>query len=101
MKSIKLFLFVMLLAGTSAVIAGTAWGAEDVISKVELIAGSNYCHLRFPAIREETLYWPRPELKAASGWDIIDFYGPCDYDPRGKAEQFRCLNEMQVLKGDE
>ena len=61
--------------------------AEGILFKVEM-PGTNYCHLKFPAIREETLSWNRPVLKdvkdAATG-DVIDFYGPCDYDPTGKA----------------
>ncbi len=101
MKSVKLFICVLLLAGSSALIAGPARAAEGVISKVELIPGSNYCHLRFPAIREETLFSPRPLLRDASGGDVIDFYGPCDYDPRGKQEMFRCLYETTILRGDE
>jgi hypothetical protein len=34
---------------------------------------------------EATLSWDRPELDADAG-RIIDFYGPCDYDPTGVAE---------------
>jgi len=34
---------------------------------------------------EATLSWDRPELNADAG-KIIDFYGPCDYDPTGAAE---------------
>jgi hypothetical protein len=34
---------------------------------------------------EATLSWDRPELDADAG-RIIDFYGPCDYDPTGAAE---------------
>ena len=60
---------------------------EGILFKVQT-PGTNYCHLKFPAIREETLSWNRPVLKdvkdAATG-DVIDFYGPCDYDPTGKA----------------
>jgi len=61
------------------------WGAEGVISRVPG-SGSNYCRLRFPAIREDTLFSSRPQLKDPSDGDIIDFYGPCDYDPLGKSE---------------
>ena len=60
---------------------------EGVLFKVET-PGTNYCHLKFPAIREETLSWNRPvltDVKDATTGDIIDFYGPCDYDPTGKA----------------
>ncbi|MGH7771701.1 MAG: hypothetical protein ACREQA_05635 [Candidatus Binatia bacterium] len=84
MRKIKLLLSVQLLIGTLGVSA-LASAAEGVISKVA-VQGANYCHLKFPAIREETLYWNRPVLKDARNGDIIDFYGPCDYDPLGKGE---------------
>ena len=61
------------------------WGAEGVISRVPG-SGSNYCRLRFPAIREDTLFSSRPQLKDPNDGDIVDFYGPCDYDPLGKSE---------------
>jgi len=61
------------------------WAAESVISKVPDSTGKS-CHLKFPAIKEETLYWDRPVLKDPSQGDIIDFYGPCSHDPLGKEE---------------
>ena len=61
------------------------WAAEGIIFKNADPSGL-YCHLRFPAIREETLSTNRPVLKDPSEGDIIDFYGPCDHDPLGKAE---------------
>jgi hypothetical protein len=70
------------------------WGAEGVIRRVP-VPGTNYCRLRFPAIREDTLYSGRPELKDASDGDIIDFYGPCDYDPLGKEEVARQRAQLQ------
>jgi len=61
--------------------------ADAILFKVQL-AGTNYCHLKFPAIREETLTSSRPVLSDASKdartGDVIDFYGLCDYDPMGK-----------------
>jgi hypothetical protein len=58
--------------------------SDGILFKVQQ-PGTNYCHLKFPAIREETLSWNRPVLKDASQkGDIIDFYGSCDYDPTGK-----------------
>jgi hypothetical protein len=85
MKSARSFLAVLLLVGSLG-IGGTIANAEDVLSKVELAPGSNYCHLQFPAIREDTLDWDRPVLKDAGTGDIIDFYGSCDHDPLGKDE---------------
>ena len=45
---------------------------------------AEYCHLKFPAIREDTLSWERPLLDGPS--NTIDFYGPCDHDPLGPDE---------------
>ena len=58
---------------------------ESVISKVPDSAGK-FCLLKFPAIKEEPLYWDRPVLKDPSQGDIIDFYGPCSHDPLGNEE---------------
>ena len=62
--------------------------AEKFISKVPDAAGT-YCHLKFPAISESTLFSDRPVLKDPSEGDIRDFYGPCNYDPLGREEIFR------------
>jgi hypothetical protein len=70
------------------------WGAEGVIRRVP-VPGTNHCRLRFPAIREDTLFSGRPELKDPSDGDIIDFYGSCDYDPLGKEEVARQRAQLQ------
>jgi hypothetical protein len=64
------------------------WGvpaleANDMISAP--VDMTSYCHLQFPAIRSDTLAWERPVLDPASG-NVIDFYGPCGYDPAGPDE---------------
>jgi hypothetical protein len=81
MKKIISPLLVLLLFSFGA---PSLWGAEGVIYRAAGPAG--YCHLKFPAIREDTLYSDRPALKDPRDGDIIDFYGPCDYDPLGKEE---------------
>jgi hypothetical protein len=83
-KTATSFLAALLLVGGLGV-KRTFAAAEGVISNATLIPGS-YCHLTFPAIRENTLTWDRPVLKSPSEGDIIDFYGPCDHDPLGKDE---------------
>jgi len=65
--------------------------AADGVLLREPAAVGNYCHLKFPAIEEETLNWDRPVLKPSNTRDIIDFYGPCDHDPLG-------LDEIQSQK---
>jgi hypothetical protein len=84
MKIAKLFLAALALVGSLGASSALA-AAEGVISNATLTPGS-YCHLTFPAIREETLSWDRPVLKDASSGDIVDFYGPCDTDPLGEAQ---------------
>jgi hypothetical protein len=84
MKMATSFMAALLLVGSLG-IDGTLAAAPGVISNQVLTPGS-YCHLQFPAIREETLSWDRPVLKDPSSGDIIDFYGSCDHDPLGKDE---------------
>ena len=70
------------------------WGvpsaeAQEIISSVPADT-TNYCHLKFPAMREDSLSWERPVLDSTTG-NIVDFYGPCDYDPVG-------LDEIRVQR---
>lgn len=83
MKTIRL-LAVLLVAVTMSGITAPL-PAADVILKVASEKG-DYCHLKFPAIREDTLFWDRPLLQDPKAGEIIDFYGPCDHDPLGKEE---------------
>ena len=85
MKFKTLTLAALLSIGVLAVDAFPANAqADGILLKVQL-RGTNYCHLRFPAIQEGTLASNRPVLKNPSSGDIVDFYGPCDYDPTGAA----------------
>ena len=94
MKNFKLLLSVLSLTASLGW-SGVSLGAEGVISKVAPATPGNYCHMKFPAIREETLYSDRPVLKDKSDGDIIDFYGPCDHDPLGKEEIQRQRLQLQ------
>jgi hypothetical protein len=67
----------------SPLASSVLWAAQGIIVKVPDPAGT-YCHLRFPAIREDTLFSDRPELKDPSEGDIIDLHVPCEYDPLGR-----------------
>ena len=76
------------------------WGvpsaeAQEIISSVP--AGTtDYCHLKFPAMREDSLSWERPVLDSTTG-SIVDFYGPCDYDPLG-VDEIRVQRRV-ILRG--
>ncbi|HEY3302202.1 MAG TPA: hypothetical protein VGL70_01565 [Candidatus Binatia bacterium] len=83
MKNVKLFLSVLLLIGAVGV-SGAAFGADGILFKEELWPGSNYCHMKFPAIRPSTLGTDHPVLQNPGTGDMIDFYGPCDENPLGQ-----------------
>ena len=46
---------------------------------------TSYCHMKFPMIREDTLFSVDPLLNESAG-NIVDFYGSCDHDPLGADE---------------
>jgi hypothetical protein len=77
------------------------WGvpsaeAQEIISSVP--AGTtDYCHLKFPAMREDSLSWERPVLDSTTG-SVVDFYGPCDYDPLG-VDEIRVQRRV-ILRGN-
>ena len=93
MARLKGLCSMLFITGTLVVLCGSVSRAADgIISKVPDSSGI-YCNLKFPAIKEETLTSDRPVLKDPSEGDIVDFYGPCDYDPLSK-------DEVQRQKGD-
>ena len=68
-----------------ASLAGGVTAADDgVLLKEELAPGSDYCHMKFPAIQSRTLSSEHPALKSPDSGDIIDFYGSCDESPTGQ-----------------
>lgn len=95
MKSIKFLLAILLLAGIVGVNTAALSADDGVLLKVRF-GTSNYCHMKFPAIREGTLGSAHPVLKHPSSGDIIDFYGPCNYDPTGK--EARWAQRIQHLR---
>jgi len=82
MKFKKLMLGALISIGVLGIDPLSGKADDGILLKVQM-PGTNYCHLKFPAIREETLSSSRPVLKDASTGDILDFYGPCNYDPLG------------------
>jgi hypothetical protein len=70
------------------------WAAEGNVSK-DPDASAQYCHLKFPAIDEESLFSDRPVLKSSTDGDIIDLYGPCNVDPLGKESVMKQRADLQ------
>lgn len=91
MKNAKAFLAGLVLVGGFE--AATSFAAAPGVISNQVLTPGSYCHLTFPAIREETLTWDRPVLKDPSSGDIIDYYGSCDHDPLGKDEVARQRRE--------
>jgi hypothetical protein len=90
MKLRMTILSTVLLLGAMGPNVASASDDVMIVSKDALVTGS-YCHMKFPAIREETLATAHPMLKEAGSGDIIDFYGSCDHDPLG-------IDEVQSQK---
>ena len=82
MKIATSFLAALLLA--SGIGASSTFAAGTGVISNSTLTPATYCHLKFPAIREQTLSSDRPVLKDASTGDVIDFYGPCDTNPVGE-----------------
>jgi hypothetical protein len=74
--------------------------AQDGVLLREQAGGSeeNYCHMKFPAIDENTLAGSHPQLKPAWDGDVIDFYGPCDESPTGKDQVIEQRQEESALR---
>jgi hypothetical protein len=78
-------------------------GGEEIGAGNELVVKvpadtSSYCHMKFPPMREDTLSWERPLLNENAG-QIIDFYGPCDYDPVG-GDEIRAQRALRFDRGE-
>jgi hypothetical protein len=88
----------LFIIGTLVVLCGSvSWAADGIISRVPDASGK-YCNLKFPAIKEDTLTSNRPQLKDPSEGDIVDFYGPCDYNPLSQEEVQRQKGDIQREK---
>ena len=90
MKIATSLLAALLFTGTLGAL-NNAIAEDGILSKDEFTAGS-YCHMKFPAIDEETLGDDRPVLTQT---DIIDFYGPCDENPVGEDQVQAQMLESQ------
>ena len=81
MNSIQLLISAALVTGSLGLSVRPL--AAQAASVTILGRSGDYCHMKFPAMREATLRGKQPMLKDD---DIIDFYGPCDHDPIGRDE---------------
>lgn len=99
MKGLRTFSAILALTATVGLSVTTL--AADNVLVIERNPSGNYCHMKFPAIREDTLNWDRPVLKPSNTGDIIDFYGPCDHDPLGRQEARDQKRQMSSANVDD
>ena len=77
----NLLLSSTLLWGVPSLNAQVVNGPESIVNDPTDIP--DYCHMKFPPVRDDTLSWVHPVLEETAG-NAIDFYGRCDHDPMGK-----------------
>ena len=75
----------LILAGVLGAFV-TSQAAADGTAQEVASTSDGYCHLKIPVMPPSTLATGTPELKSSTTGDLIDFYGPCNYDPRSKDE---------------
>lgn len=98
MKIKKTILSAVFVLGAMGPSVASADATASVASK-DAFTESSYCHMKFPAIREQTLGTAHPVLKETDSGDIIDFYGPCSHDPLGKDEIQSQVLQVQHRRG--
>ena len=94
MTFIRTTLTIAVLTGT---LAGTAFAANDVLTKDR--AENNYCHMKFPAMNENSLSAKRPSLESPGTGDIIDYYGSCDESPTSANQILEQKHEEEFMFG--
>jgi hypothetical protein len=95
MNRLKEMCTVLSVFAALAIFSTALSAAEGNVPNKEADASAQYCHLKFPAITEESLFSDRPVLKSSSDGDIIDFYGPCNFDPLGKESVSKQRADLQ------
>ena len=84
-KNAKAALSLLTLTAAIGVSGSAIYAMENGVTKVPE-QEANYCHMQFPAIRLSSLASRHPQLKSAGSGDVIDYYGSCDHNPRGRDE---------------
>jgi hypothetical protein len=81
MKRIGTTVSILVLAGS---LASSVFAADNVIMKRQ--AGENYCHEKFPAISQSSLFTDHPTPESLTSADVVDYYGSCGESATSKDE---------------
>jgi hypothetical protein len=68
-----------LTAGANHAVASDA----GIVYKQAASEEGNYCHIKYMALTQESLQSGVPEFNPS---DIVDMYGPCNFDPQSPEE---------------
>ena len=78
------------IALSAVLAAGLTTGANHAVAndagivyKQAASDDSNYCHIKYMALTQESLQSGVPEFNPS---DIVDMYGPCNFDPKSPEE---------------
>jgi len=83
-KNFKSVALSALLAAGLPVGASHALASDaGIVYKQAASEDSNYCHIKYMALTQESLQSGVPEFNPS---DIVDRYGPCDFDPKSSEE---------------
>ena len=81
----------VLAAGLTAN-AGQALASDaGVVYKQAASEDGSYCHIKYMALTQESLQSGVPEFNPS---DIVDRYGPCDFDPKSPEEVRKQVSTM-------
>lgn len=73
-------------------------GEEGIVLREVAWEGKDYCHIKYMAFNTNTLGYSTPEFDPS---DLVDFYGPCSFDPTSKEEIQKQLSQFRDgLVGD-
>ena len=89
LKSIALS--AMLAAGLTASASHALASDAGIVYKQVASEEGNYCHIKYMALTQESLQSGVPEFNPS---DIVDMYGPCNFDPNSPEEVRRQASAM-------
>jgi hypothetical protein len=73
-------------------LAGQAMANENgILYKPVSSEDANYCHIKYAAYSEQSLRTGNLEFNAS---DVIDMYGPCNFDPSSPEEVRKQLSQL-------
>ncbi len=72
---------------------------DGIVLKEVAVAGNNYCHIKYMAFTDSSLKSGDLEFDPS---DVVDFYGPCNFNPKSPDEvhkQLAILSDRESNSG--